>query len=293
MPAPGPDHASVDDVLKHWRQGDVSLGAGLEFLHLADLSNPQTDVSRQLAESDPGEGEAVAVTDEVPGLVVLSQTCDVVMTCEDRPFVEVAPLQIVSAEFLEQVRRQKRPAFAYIPAVADQRLVAHLDRTMTVEKAVLAGWPRTPGWHTDEEIRAFATALARKRSRFAFPDDFVDAARAMRDRILEKYDKKSREGGHLRKLQEIRVRAAPSWSDDEVVLSWWFIKDSDPEGFEASWPEMTESWLGRFDQSGRFLLDPPTVCRLEDMSARDYVESDLLDFDRLSVPRGNSSESSA
>jgi hypothetical protein len=51
------------------------------------------------------------------------------------------------------------------------------------------------------------------------------------------------------------------------------------------WAKFLGQWLGLFDQTGRFRVDPPVACRLEDMTARDYVESDLLDLDRLSVPR--------
>ena len=51
----------------------------------------------------------------------------------------------------------------------------------------------------------------------------------------------------------------------------------------VDWPLFVDQWIALFDQTGRFRLDPPIVCRLEDMTARDYVESDRLDLDRLSV----------
>jgi hypothetical protein len=234
-------------------------------------------------------GEVVAagtipLLEEVPGLVMLSQTCDVVRDCRERPFAEVAPLVQVSAEELEFVRRMKRPAFAYVPSLAEHRLIADLDRVMTVEKAIVAGWARVPGWKHDEEQRVFALALSRKRSRFAFPDDFVAAASALQARLIAKHHRQSDEGAHLRMLREIRVRAAPSWDDEEVQLSWWFIKDADPPDVEnIIWSDLADKWLGLFDKAGRFRLDPPTVCRLEDMTARDYIESDHLDLDRLST----------
>jgi hypothetical protein len=192
-----------------------------------------------------------------------------------------------SAGVVARVRlaRLKRPAFAYVPATAEARLVADLDRTMTVEKALVVGWARTPGWETDDELRALALALARKRSRFAFPDDFVAAAQDLQEHLVDKHDKQTDEGAHLRALREIRVRAAPSWDEGEVQLSWWFVKDADPGEVDVDWPKFLGQWLGLFDQTGRFRLDPPVACRLEDMTARDYVESDHLDLDRLSVPR--------
>ena len=289
MPLTREDERAVDKALGAWRQGDVSLDAGLEFLHLADLSRPHSPASRQAAASlaEAGkviEAESTPVLDTVRGMAMLSQTCDVIRRCQDRPFVEVAPLIERSEQEIEEIRRLKRPAFAYVPAMAEDRLVADLDRTMTVEKALVAGWTRTPGWETDDEGRDFALALARKRARPAFPDDFVAAAQDFQSRLADKHDKKTPEGAHLRSLREIRVRAAPSWDDDSVHLTWWFIKDSDPEAVDADWPTFLDQWLSRFDRSGRFRLDTPIACRLEDMTARDYVESDLLDLDRLSVP---------
>lgn len=162
-------------------------------------------------------------------------------------------------------------------------LVADLDRTMTMEKALVAGWTRIPGWESDDDLRDFALALARKRSRFAFPDDFVDAARDLQRHLADKHNRQTDEGAHLRALREIRVRAAPSWDHGEVRLSWWFIKDTDPEHTDIDWPVLLNRWLGLFDRTGRFRLHPPIACRLEDMTARDYVESDRLDLDRLSV----------
>ena len=51
----------------------------------------------------------------------------------------------------------------YVPATVGKRLVAELDRTMTVEKAIVAGWTRIPGWETGDDLRDFARSLARKR----------------------------------------------------------------------------------------------------------------------------------
>ena len=282
------DEQAIDQALQVWRQGDVSLAASLEFLHFADLSRPHSPASVQVADALANDGEAVEagatpVVDEVRGVVMLSQTCDVVRSCRVRPFVEIAPLIEVPEPWVEEIRRLKRPAFAYLSITAGERLVADLDRTMTVEKAVVAGWTRAPGWETDDELRDFARALARKRSRFAFPDDFVAAARNLQAHLSVRHNRQTDEGAHLRALREIRVRAAPSWDDREVQLSWWFIKDTDPVGGQVDWLTFLERWLALFDQTGRFRLDPPIACLLEDMTAREYVESDQVDLDRLSV----------
>ncbi len=201
---------------------------------------------------------------EVRGVVMLSQSCDIVRTCRDRPFVEFAPLVERTKPVVEEIRRLKRPGFAYVPGTADQFLVADLDRTMTVEKALVSCWARTPGWETDEQFRNFTKALAHKRSRFAFPDDFVAAARKLEARLVSMHNKHTVEGAHLRALREIRVRAAPSWGADQIQLTWWFIKDGDPPDVPSHWPALLDQWLALFEQDdgGRFHLEPPTACRL-------------------------------
>ena len=288
MPLTEQDEQEIDRALRAWRQGDISLDAGLEFLHLADLTCPHSPASNQVAEALANDGEtilagATPILDEVRGMVILSQTCDVVRGCRDRPFVEVAPLVEVAEQWVEEIRRLKRPAFAYVPTTVGERLVADLDRTMSVEKALIAGWTRIPCCETDDDRRDFARALARKRSRFAFPDDFAAAARSLQAHVIDKHSSQTDEGAHLRALHEIRVRAAPSWDDDEVRLNWWFIKEADPVDVHVDWPTFLDWWLARFDRTGRFRVDAAIACRLEDMTARDYVESDHLDLDRLSV----------
>lgn len=290
MPLGEENEQTIDQALQAWRQGDISLAAGLEFLHFADLSCPHSPASVQLANALANNGEAIeadatVVLDEVPGMAMLSQTCDIVRGCLERPFVEVAPLIEVSEQRVEEIRRLKWPGFAYVPTTASQLLVADLDRTMTVEKALVARWNRIPGWKTEDELRDFSLALTRKRSRFAFPDDFVARTKNLQKHLIDKHNKKTDEGAHLRALREIRVRAAPSWDDEEVWLSWWFIKDDDPVDVQADWPRFLEQWLALFAETGQFHLDPPIACRLEDMTAHDYIESDRLDLDRLSVSR--------
>jgi hypothetical protein len=43
------DAEYINNALQHWRQGDVVLDSGLEFLHLADLSRPLSSASQQIA----------------------------------------------------------------------------------------------------------------------------------------------------------------------------------------------------------------------------------------------------
>lgn len=287
MPLTDEEAGAIDAALSKWRQGDVVVDADLLFMHVANLGLAHSPESEQLVASDPAlrdEESPQALLTPVPGLIMLTQTCDAIRDCRQRPFVEVAPLVEVSSDQLEQVRRGRRPQYVYVPGVAQSRLVADLERTMTVEKGVVAGWTRIAGCRSDDEARALALGLSRKRSRVAFSDSFVEAVRRLQSRILEKHNRQSDEGAHLRALREIRVRAAPSWEDRTVRLTWWFIKDVDPEDAEhVDWAKWTDYWMTLFNSTPRFQTEAFLVARLEDMTALDYIESDQLDLDRLST----------
>ena len=282
------DIGAINEALRLWRQGDVCLDLNLGFLHFADLSRPLSPASQKLYGDLDGQisNSIVPILDDgIQGIVLLTQTCDIVRNCTQRPFVEVSPLIQQPKHIIEEVRRLKRPAFAYIPTMACRSLIADLDRTMTVEKAIIATWKRIPGWQTDEEIRAFSEALSRKRSRFAFPDDFVQAARKLQDHLSKHSSRNSEDGIYMRRIQEIRVRAAPSWNHESVHLSWWFIEDNSPDSSNTNSKILLDKWMQLFDKSGRFMCYPPRSCRLEEMTAQDYVESSRLDLDHLSISR--------
>jgi hypothetical protein len=274
-------HADIDRAMAAWRQGDCALGEHW-FVHRFDPTRPLTAVSHTAAD----EPDVDLAEEEVRGLVVVTQTCDVVRSCGDRPYVEVCPVVAVEVGILRQIQRGHRPAFATIATLANSGLVADLDRTMTVEKAVVAGWTRVPGWHTDAEARDIATALARKRSRFAFPDDFTALMKDLVDRLSGKHDKNTIEGQALRGLREIRVHAAPSWDATSITLTLWFIRSADQPDFDGSpWPSILEHWMKLISKSGRYTQIFPAVVVLDDLTATDYVHSDRLDLDHLSSRR--------
>ena len=68
-----------------------------------------------------------------------------------------------------------------------------------------------------------------------------------------------------------------------MELAWGFIKDRDPEDCAPDWANVVDKWIDMFNVSGRFRVVPPVVCLLDNITARDYVESDVLDLDSLSI----------
>lgn len=278
---------TVDDALSEWRQGDCVLGQHW-FVHRFDPKNPLTAESRSVVGDGLSEGTDLAES-ETRGLMIANQSCDIVRSCSERPFVEACPLVEVDERLLREIDRGRRPQYVFVPGIAALRLAADLDRVMTVEKAVVARWERTPGCDSDGARRRLALALARKRVRFAFPDDFVRIARKLQDRLQEKHDRASNEGRALRALREIRARAAPSWDTNPIEITLWFIRETgiENETFEGKgWDVWCDAWVKLVTPSGRFQSVEGVVVTLDDISAQDYLESDPLDLDHLSARDG-------
>jgi hypothetical protein len=156
--------------------------------------------------------------------------------------------------------------------------VAHLDQIVTAEKAVVARWQRQAGCQTDEERRRFATALERKRGRFAFPDDFVAAFQPLRKRLANWGGENSLESIMIDALREIRVQAEPSWDAGRPILTFFFIRESDAGLDDDIWQRQASDWCALIELSTRYNEVFPQVIELGDMSASDYVASVPLDL---------------
>ena len=306
----------VDAALRKWKQGDFVLG-NYPFIYqqkgrgsIPNESLPSSswwiswvvflkkNITRWVTATannyrnhseDQNDAELLGldrsqlIAEETKGLVIVTQTCDIVRTCKFRRFVEVVPLIKVLDKMLEEIQQGKRPQYAFIPGASSECLVADLDRVMTIEKAVVADWPRLSGCENDQHFRQLGQALARKRIRFAFPDDFTKFANKLQKRLKEKHSKQSQEGNALRALREIRVSASPSWNHNEVQLMFWFIREEEEIEFQGvAWYECLEKWLKLVPESGRFQAVEGQVITLEDMTAKDYLGSDRLDLDHLS-----------
>ncbi|MEK7470202.1 MAG: hypothetical protein AAB074_22765 [Planctomycetota bacterium] len=272
-----PKADAVNQALRDWRQGDCVLGE-TDFVHLFKSDYPLSEGEFAGAE-DPYQ----ILRTEVHGLVVVTQTCDIQRPCRERPFVEVCPLVEKDPDEIKAIEKARHPRFGFVPGVADRLLVAHLDRVMTVEKPLVASWTRTAGCTTDREMRSFSDCLSRKRSRFAFPDDFDEFAKRLRNRLQQKHGNQTPEGEALRALREIRVRAAPSWKAESVSITLFFVPMEEADDFQGkSWASFVDGWMKLVPPSGRFTNVAGLVQYMEDLSALDYVESDRLDLDHLS-----------
>jgi hypothetical protein len=290
-----PDEAlikTIDARLNDWNQGDVVLGAVIPFVYLADYTQPITSGSQTAAAENSGSGENLGtVAVDAPGIVIITQSCDLIRSCREQPFVKVAILQEVESDFLAEVKKGRRPRYAYIPAVADRHLLANLDAMITMEKSVFAAInlsDRIRGCRTDAEIRELAFALSRNLDRFAFPDDFTAAMKSIQGRILAKHGKITRddkgkqtnEGSFLTRLREIRVACAPSWLASDPNLTFYFIFNS-RDDIPSDGDEIVETLLSRFKPTGQFNTFSFRLVTLAEISAQTYVSSEPLDLEYL------------
>lgn len=271
------DHQGVTEALREWRQGDCVVG-NQGFLYRSDPTNPLTR-ARALAAESAGAAEV-----EVSGFMVVTQTCDIVRHSGQRPFVEVSPLVRVDEQKHHEIERMRRPNYAFIASLAGDRLVADLDRVMTIEKSVVTRWNRVHGCPTNDDRRRLSVALVRNRARFAFPDDFTRCTEPLLKRILSRHDRNTNEGRTLRAIDEIRVHAAPSWEAGQIKLDFLFIrKEEVPELRQQDWDDQLGKWLALVRTGGRFVDVGGLIATPEDLTAREYMESDPLDFDHLST----------
>jgi hypothetical protein len=264
--------------LTDWQQGDCSLSVS-GFLYRFDTQEPATSEAQGAA----GESDVVEVA--VPGLVLITQTCDVQRVVAERPFVTLCALIACPDGIdLEDIRKCLRPRYVYLPGVAARGLIADLDQVMTVEKPLLKSWARTRGCESDGDQRTFAAAVARKFERFAFPDDFIALMSDFTDLVKRKHGRmQSDEGQALVSLEEIRVAASPDWNAQAVQLQFMFVRRQDqtaPPG--KAWSYWLAKWLAKIPPGGRFAEVHGVVLPLSQIRADEYVASDRLDLDHLS-----------
>jgi hypothetical protein len=254
------DAERTDEALAKWEQGDIAA---------------------------PPSGASVTVpgSDSVEHLAVLTQTCDIRRSVVERPFLSLAPIVQLDGANVALAARGRLPRFA--PLLLDGETVfADLDRIVTVHKQDMVEWHRTPGVAGTEERRRFANNCGRKFARAALPNDLASALDKFRRRVIKKHGKSSREGAALDLLEDIRVTGTPSWDASEIDVFVLLCPASEEEldAFGAGELEQfAESWLDLCVPHGAICSIEGSVIPLDQLSAREYVDSDPLDLGHLSV----------
>ena len=156
---------------------------------------------------------------------------------------------------------------------------------MTVEKSVVAGWERVPGWRHDQEGQNLSQAIVRRLERFAFPDDIVQMYRRWEHRIKDKHGKASPEGQLLDQILEIRVEATPCWDAPSVEITMICILPEDSGSLECEVIAQIPIWEGLLAKPPRVVGVCFEVERLSTLTAQRYLASARMDFEHLSAPK--------
>jgi hypothetical protein len=152
------------------------------------------------------------------GVVLLSQTCDVVLP--DRRTVVVAPVVRLSGDSLREAGKGLRPRYVKVPDGEDETF-ADLDVIATLEKNVLAGI-RADDCQRPEEVsgRRFGRGVARRFGRFAFPDEVVPWLTPLSEIVTSKYGKASSgEARALESVVELRIESGNGWESPPYDLT--------------------------------------------------------------------------
>ncbi|WP_201027039.1 hypothetical protein [Rhodococcus ruber] len=142
------------------------------------------------------------------GVVVISQTCDVVQA--NRPNVLVAKVVHLDEEAARQAREGLRPRYVHVPALGDDRF-ADLEVTATLSKRLIPelrlldhGVPES-----DQSAgRKFSTMVGRRFTRFPIPDDIVPWLTELQKFVRSKHKESDRALGRaLNTATQIRIEA--------------------------------------------------------------------------------------
>jgi hypothetical protein len=250
-------------ILGDWRQGDYSLDADLEIPVLVD-----------------NDGEASFGGADGAGMVLISQSCDILRDHNDRPHVQVSPLLKVSADELRAIAGRRKPQFATFAALAELGLAVDLDIVATVEKAVVKSWQRSGGCANDDERQEFAAALARHKRRFAFTDEFNRAIQQMRRWLQRRAQQNNNNGDMIRAIEQIRVRC-PDWDAEPLDLEFICVLNREPtlgerRVWRASLVELEATVTPSYPNAFVRLATP------NELSLAEYRSSARLDLDGLS-----------
>ena len=271
--------------MDEWRQGDVLSVRELTVVGAA-MKGPRRLLS-VLARRHPPFAPYQEV---VEALVIVTQSCDIVRSPSERPYLQVAPLVRLGGDQKAHAIKGSIPRFAAIPTLGDDVFV-DLDRIMTVSKNAAIKWTRRSTALSADQARALSASIARFFGRPAFPNDFVEATDKLRKRMVDRHGKRSEEGSAVTALYEIRVRAVPSWDGAEVKSILYFIVpaeesvgiDGSTQLTEAFWEDKVRSWENLCAPKGRVKEVICVPITYADMDALTYRSSDPFDVEYLST----------
>jgi hypothetical protein len=238
---PGSGDDSTDLALRSYQQGDVLPDLRSLAVLRVEEDGQQPGFLTRLFELVPGARAARTrlrrasllrggpfrwVEEPTPdGAVLVSQTCDVVQSHQERPTVQAAKLIQLKGMMAQEAADGRRPRFVAVPNEGASWF-ADLEFIGTIDKLALVRLSKREGVLGDYQVRSFAEAVGRRFSRFPFPDEVTDQTNALVRELREKYRKGASPLGRvLQQALQLRLEARPRWDDPDAVVTLFVICD--------------------------------------------------------------------
>lgn len=150
-----------------------------------------------------GEGAEHERVETPHGVVLMSQTCDLV---QDRDRVLVAPVAEVTTAVMSAVRKGTKPLL--VPVGSEPNHVADLEHVTSVPRAAISGaivLTHAVQERSGEAADRLSARIGRGLHRFAFPDAVHESLSKMKKKIVEWYEKSTALATVLRFVDEFRI----------------------------------------------------------------------------------------
>ena len=304
---------AVDLATRVWRQGDV-----FGIVTLLRLANTEFPITRQTARLAASGKSGTAIIHGVAEQVVLvTQTCDVVRACVERPYVHVAAVVLLEVDVLKEAAKDRRPQYAALPGLG-AGYFADLDNQTMVEKPVLMAKDRTTGMLSEHDRLRFARSLSRHRSRFAFPDDLARTLKPFVQKMADKAGKSTPQGRRVDEVVEIRARS-DDWQANDCSVELILIvtpqslpdlpdaadEDGEPTGISqlnaerlaealdteadvwkrnSLWHRLVDAWAESIRPVGSIREVTALAVSTTELGHAEANSAPLLDLDHLSAP---------
>lgn len=158
------------------------------------------------------------------GVVVVSQTCDIVQT--NKRSVIVAPRVFVENHRVNAAKKGYSPQYVHLNNLPEDSFV-DLEHCATISKELLVR-SEILGQGVDqrsaEDVGVFAARVGRKFSRFPFPDDVQPWFRPLQVMLQKKHGKSNSLGELLKSTVTLRL-AAQDWEAQGRALTLHIIGD--------------------------------------------------------------------
>lgn len=218
---------------------------------------------------------------DVEAIVAVSNTCDIIRDYDSRPFIQFAAGLIATPDEIAQIKKHKRPRYAYAPGLAQHGLVVDLDVVITVDKKMVLNLARLEGCPNAKAEYQFSFAVARHRGRFAFPNSVSEGLEKLRSWVDKKSGKNGDDGQFLKFVEQFRLSVEnleePKGAEFLCLLMSGWDQKQRATWVEKMIPKM-ESLVANWCADASFRIVDPS-----EISVAEYKSGARLDFDALSM----------